>query len=56
MTCMPARLARRMRAEYGAGMVPLPRSAMPIASVRQFIELAVYIPEHDPQLGHAFYS
>ena len=30
-------------------MVPLPFKPIPIASVRQFIELAVYIPEQDPQ-------
>ena len=39
---------------YGAGIVPFPRKDMPIASVRQFMELAVYIPEHDPHDGHAF--
>src|SRR5690606_13008228 len=33
--------------------VPLPGSARPSASVRQFIELAVNMPEHDPQVGHA---
>ena len=56
MICMPACLARRRRAERGAGMVPLPGRAMPMASVRQFMELAVYIPEQEPQLGHAFSS
>ena len=34
-------------------MVPFPGSASPIASVRQFIEFAVNIPEHDPQVGQA---
>ena len=34
-------------------MVPLPGSAKPIASNKQFIELAVNIPEHEPQVGHA---
>jgi hypothetical protein len=33
--------------------VPLPGSDRPSASVRQFIELAVNIPEHEPQVGHA---
>jgi hypothetical protein len=33
--------------------VPLPGSENPSASVRQFIELAVNIPEHEPQVGHA---
>src|SRR5262249_40529394 len=37
-------------------MVPLPGSASPIASVRQFIEFAVNIPEQDPQVGQAFSS
>src|SRR5690606_24683263 len=37
-------------------MVPLPGSAKPMASLRQFIELAVNIPEHEPQVGHAFCS
>ena len=36
-----------------ASVVPLPGSASPIASVRQFIELAVNIPEQEPQVGHA---
>ena len=34
-------------------MVPLPGSASPIASVRQFIEFAVNMPEQDPQVGQA---
>ena len=33
--------------------MPLPGSESPSASVRQFIELAVNIPEHEPQPGHA---
>ncbi len=32
-------------------MVPLPGSAMPMASHRQFMLLAVYMPEQEPQLG-----
>jgi len=36
-----------------ARVVPFPGSASPIASVRQFIEFAVNIPEHDPQVGQA---
>src|SRR6202034_2275742 len=36
-----------------ASVVPLPGSASPIASARQFIELAVNMPEHDPQVGQA---
>ncbi|CFE03724.1 Uncharacterised protein [Bordetella pertussis] len=37
-------------------MVPLPGSARPMASVRQFIELAVNMPEQEPQVGHALRS
>ena len=54
MICMPVSLARRSRAEYTAGMVPLPGRAMPMASVRLFMELAVYMPEQEPQVGQAF--
>ena len=54
--CIPACLARRRRAEYGAGIVPLPGSPMPSASVRQFMEFAVYMPEQLPQDGQAFSS
>ncbi len=39
-----------------ASVVPLPGSARPSASVRQFIELAVNMPEHEPQVGHALAS
>ena len=56
MTFMPACLARRMRSEYTAGMVPLPGSAMPRASQRQFMELAVNMPEQLPQVGQAVSS
>ena len=56
MTFMPACLARRRRSEYTAGMVPLPGSAMPRASHRQFMELAVNMPEQEPQVGHAVSS
>ena len=37
----------------GERCVPLPGSARPSASVRQFIELAVNMPEHEPQVGQA---
>ncbi len=56
ITFMPACLASRMRWEYTAGMVPLPGSAMPRASHRQFIELAVNMPEQLPQVGQAVFS
>ena len=41
------------RAVCVASTDPLPGSDRPIASVRQFIEFAVNMPEHDPQVGHA---
>ena len=37
-------------------MVPLPGSAMPMTSARQFMELAVNMPEHEPQVGQAPHS
>ena len=39
-----------------ARMLPLPGSAQPSASFRQFMLLAVNIPLHEPQVGHAFSS
>ena len=33
--------------------MPLPGRAIPIASIRQFIEFAVNIPAHEPQVGQA---
>ena len=36
--------------------MPLPRSAMPMASVRQFMEFAVYMPEQEPHVGQTFSS
>ena len=51
---MPVSFASLILADRGAGIVPLPFSDIPIASVRQFIELAVYIPEHEPHEGQAF--
>ena len=56
ITFSPVSFASRSRAECTAGMVPLPGRAMPMASVRQFMELAVYMPEQEPQLGQAVFS
>jgi len=50
---VPARVNKSRRAACVASVEPLPGSANPRASVRQFIELAVNMPEHDPQVGHA---
>src|SRR4029077_5298276 len=36
--------------------LPLPGSAQPSASFRQFMLLAVNIPLHEPHVGHAFSS
>src|SRR6202012_941462 len=55
-TRAPARSKSPRRAVCVARVVPLPGSASPIASVRQFIEFAVNIPEQDPQVGQAFSS
>src|ERR1700747_1502543 len=49
----PARSNSPRRAEWVASVLPLPGRARPIASVRQFIELAVNMPEQDPHVGHA---
>ena len=49
----PAFSKRARRASWVARVEPLPGSARPSASVRQFIELAVNMPEHEPQVGQA---
>src|SRR4051794_27889497 len=49
----PASTNRRSRSEWVASVEPLPGSARPSASVRQFIEFAVNMPEHEPQVGQA---
>src|SRR5690606_28270680 len=49
----PASRKRRLRSAWVARTEPLPGSASPSASVRQFIELAVNMPEHEPHVGHA---
>ena len=56
ITCMPACFASSILAEYTAGIVPLPCKPIPRTSVKQFIELAVYIPEQEPQVGQALFS
>ena len=42
-----------MRSLCVESTVPLPGSAMPSTSLRQFIEFAVNMPEQEPQVGHA---
>src|SRR6516165_2082187 len=55
-TSAPAFSNSARRATCVARIVPLPGSASPIASVRQFIELAVNMPEQEPHVGQAFSS
>jgi len=49
----PARLKSCSRSAWVATTVPLPGNDRPSASVRQFMELAVNMPEHEPQVGQA---
>src|ERR1700755_1951389 len=49
----PARSNSSRRAEGVASVGALPGGPRPIASVRQFIELAVNMPEQEPQVGQA---
>ena len=50
---VPARSNSALRAACVASVEPLPGRARPIASVRQFIEFAVNMPEQEPQVGQA---
>ena len=56
ITAIPACLASIILFAETAGILPFPGSAIPMASHRQFMLLAVYIPEHDPHPGHTFCS
>src|SRR5699024_6001794 len=49
----PASANSSRRALWVARVEPLPGSDSPRASVRQFMELAVNIPEQDPHVGQA---
>src|SRR6201990_3539212 len=49
----PASTNRDLRSAWVASTDPLPGSESPSASVRQFIELAVNMPEHEPHVGQA---
>src|SRR5690606_38890969 len=55
-TTLPARSNSARRAAWVARVEPLPGRARPSASVRQFIELAVNMPEQEPQVGQALRS
>ncbi len=52
----PASRNSSLRAACVASVEPLPGSDRPRASVRQFMEFAVNMPEHEPHVGHAFSS
>ena len=52
----PAARNSSLRSAWVATMVPLPGSDRPSASVRQFIELAVNMPEQEPQVGQELRS
>ncbi len=52
-TRRPASRNRSLRPAWVASNEPLPGSDRPSASVRQFIELAVNMPEQEPQVGQA---
>ena len=56
ITCAAACFANASRSGVFAKAEPLYGNAKPNASMRQFIELAVNIPEHDPHDGHANFS
>ena len=49
----PEVFASLIRSAWTAGMVPLPGSAIPKASLRQFIEFAVNMPAQEPAPGQA---
>ena len=51
---LPAASNRASRFGSVARIVPFPGRASPSASARQFMEFAVNMPEHDPQVGQAF--
>lgn len=52
-TVRPASSNSALRAACVARVEPLPGRESPSASVRQFIEFAVNMPEHEPQVGQA---
>ena len=52
-TRWPASTKSRLRSAWVASVEPLPGSERPRASVRQFIEFAVNMPEQEPQVGQA---
>ena len=54
--CFAASLINLCRSFDVATIVPLPGSVTPSISIRQFMELAVNIPEHEPHVGHALFS
>ncbi len=51
ISCFADFLTKSLRSGATARIVPFPGKASPKASAKQFIEFAVNIPEHDPQVG-----
>ena len=50
---LPASRNSSLRSECVASSEPFPGNDNPRASVKQFIEFAVNMPEHEPQVGQA---
>src|SRR5699024_9829601 len=55
-SCLAASLTNSLRLSLVARIVPLPGSAIPNISIKQFIEFAVNIPEQEPHVGQALFS
>src|SRR5690625_5949481 len=54
--CLAASRTNSLRLSLVATIVPLPGSATPNISIKQFIEFAVNIPEQEPHVGQALFS
>ncbi|MNI99166.1 hypothetical protein D3C73_1581780 [compost metagenome] len=51
INCLAERFTNSLRSSQVARIVPLPGNARPRPSARQFMELAVNMPEQEPQDG-----
>ncbi|MNG00152.1 hypothetical protein D3C84_830780 [compost metagenome] len=56
INCFAQSLTNCLRSSATARIVPLPGIANPRPSAKQFMEFAVNIPEHDPQVGQPYCS
>src|SRR5690625_644845 len=54
--CLAASRTNSLRLSLVATIVPLPGSAIPNISIKQFIEFAVNIPVQEPHVGQALFS